>query len=380
MGKLQEHCIKTLLCWLILIGTWGFWGCDTGSGVSRKNEEFNIMTWNVQALFDGTETGNEYTEYLESAGWSAEKYAGRLNAMAQAIGALDSGVPDMLALEEVENAGVLKDLASGALAKYGYRWNFFAHLNGASLGIGVLSRFPLITAKAHSLTANGETVPRPVVEVWVQKEDKPLALFVCHWKSKLGGEAATEALRRASARILLRRMREIQRENPGVPMVIMGDLNENHDEFYRKNEAAISALLPDDPRAVELTGLGGLDEDQAAEAQADFLILSKNKPPEAVHFPPGTLVLYSPWDRELEGGSYYYQNDWETIDHFLLSEEFFDNAGWEFMAARRVDQAPFTGTRGLPWGYNPRTGSGLSDHLPLILILRRMDAPGESAE
>jgi endonuclease/exonuclease/phosphatase family metal-dependent hydrolase len=364
------------------IGSWGFWSCDAGSdaGGGRKKQEFlTIMTWNVQTLFDSTEAGNEYAEYLKSAGWSAEKYTGRLNAMAQAIGALDSGAPDILALEEVENAGILEDLASGALSRHGYCWNFFAHISGASLGIGVLSQLPLIKAKAHSLTANGEMVPRPVVEVWVQNGDQPLALFVCHWKSKLGGEAATEALRRASARILLRRMREIQRENPGVPIVIMGDLNENHDEFYRKSGVVISALLPDDPRAAALTGFGGLGEDRAEELQGDFLILSKNKPPEALHFPSGALALYSPWDRELESGSYYYQDNWETIDHFLLSGEFFDNSGWEFETAHRVDQAPFTSARGIPHSYNPRTGSGLSDHLPLILVLKRTGAPAGQA-
>jgi endonuclease/exonuclease/phosphatase family metal-dependent hydrolase len=321
------------------------------------------------------ESGYEYDEYLNSEGWSAEKYSGRLNVLAQAIGGIEPEAPDILALEEVENAGVLEDLAAGSLSQYGYNWTFFANNSGSSLGVGVLSRFPLIKTRAHSLNMNGETAPRPVMEVWVQKGDEPLALFICHWKSKLGGDDATESMRRASARVLLRRMREIKKENPGVPMAVMGDLNENHDEFYRRNGAVVSALLPDDPRAADLAGLYGVSGKTAEPAmieklQADFLILSKTRPPAAVYFPPGVTILYSPWGQELENGSYYYQNKWETIDHFLLSEAFFDGSGWEFESCGVVNQPPFTNSRGLPNGYNPRTGSGISDHIPLLLTLK----------
>jgi endonuclease/exonuclease/phosphatase family metal-dependent hydrolase len=366
------------LWWAVLLGGCGFSGCDTGAGLDggENQSSLTIMTWNVQALFDGTEAGTEYEEYRESADWSGEKYDGRLNAMAQAIGNMEPGAPDILALEEVENAGVLDDLAGGALGAHGYKWSFFATADGTSLGIGVLSRVPLVNSRAHALSFNGETTPRPVLEVWVQHGDEPLALFICHWKSKLGGDDATETLRRASARILLRRMREIQRESPGVPMAVMGDLNENHDEFYRRSGAVISALLPDDPRAAELTGLYGKAGDaEALKLQADFLILTKNKPPAAVYFPPGALSLYSPWGRELENGTYYYQNEWETIDHFLLSGAFFDAAGWDFDSVYTADQPPFTNAKGLPNSYNPRTGAGLSDHLPLVLTLKRINSP-----
>ena len=366
--------IGIILLWIIEMGSCDLLACNTGSEDKASGETgpetLNIMTWNVQALFDDEETGNEYDEYLESAGWQAEKYTGRLNMMAQAIDTIESGAPDILSLEEVENAGVLEDLAGGALGRHGYRWTFFAGAGGSSLGIGVLSRYPLINTKAHSLSFNGETVPRPVMEVWVQNGDELLALFICHWKSKLGGENSTEAMRRASARILLRRVREIGQENPHVPIVIMGDLNENHDEFYRKNGEFICALLPDDPRAADITGFYGSSGESAEKLQTDFLLIGKTKPPAVKYFPPGSIIFYSPWGYELKNGSYYYQNTWETIDHFLLSVAFFDETGWEYESSYVVSRPPFTNARELPNSYNPRTGSGLSDHLPLMLRLR----------
>jgi endonuclease/exonuclease/phosphatase family metal-dependent hydrolase len=212
-----------------------------------------------------------------------------------------------------------------------------------------------------------ETAPRPVLELWLQPEDDPLALFVCHWKSKLGGDDATETLRRASARIILRRIREIHSTRPDVPAVIMGDLNENYDEFYRRGGATLSALLPDDPDASDFIGA----ENAGPANWEDFLVLSGEKPPAALNFDSSMPAFYSPWGRELQQGSYYYRNEWETIDHFLLSEQFFDQKGWDFDSCQVLTQEPFVNAGGLPNAYNPRSGGGLSDHLPLMLVLTR---------
>jgi exonuclease III len=194
-------------------------------------------------------------------------------------------------------------------------------------------------------------------------DDYPLVVFVCHWKSKLGGDDATESTRRASARIIVRRIQELVESEPDLPVIVMGDLNENHDEFYRRSGAVLSALLPDDPRAAEVAGQydNGL--------QKDFLILSKSKPPVPRYFPPGTVTLYTPWT-ELEDGSYYYKNAWETIDHFLLSPQLFDKTGWDYATCQVLNEPPFVSAKGLPLAYNPRTGGGLSDHLPLLLFLK----------
>ncbi|GHV87160.1 endonuclease [Spirochaetia bacterium] len=338
-------------------------GCETAGGAANAGKRagsISIMTWNLQALFDGTEQGWEYDEYRNSTGWSGEKYSARLNNIAKGIEHLEQGAPDILALEEVENIRVLEDLAGGPLSKYGYRWTFFAGNPGVGLGLGVLSRFPLTLTRVHSFHGMGETMPRPVVEVWVQPRDTPLALFICHWKSKIGGDEATEAMRRASARLILRRLREINRERPGTPALVMGDLNENHDEFYRHTGAFISALVPDDPQAAELL----------PNYQQDFLVLSQNKPPVSAWFGPEAMALYSPWHNELSGGSYYYKKAWETIDHFLLNDALFDGTGWDFKDCALINVRPFTNAKGLPAAYNPRTGAGLSDHLPLLLTLK----------
>ncbi|MDR0400189.1 MAG: endonuclease/exonuclease/phosphatase family protein, partial [Treponema sp.] len=357
---------------LILLGA----SCEAAAGAAAGLDkgELDVLFWNVQALFDGEESGSEYLDYMETAGWSAEKYRARITAMAKGISQIPSGFPDILALAEIENPQTLLDMAE-SLASLGgsqarYRYSSFANVSGMSLGLGILSKIPLVQQRAHSFTAENETTPRPVAEVWVEAEGIPLALFICHWKSKLGGDEKTEGQRRASARLILRRLREIEAETPGTPVLIMGDLNENHDEYYRQAGRYICALLPDDPKAAHHAGLARDGGAEAGSVQTDFLVLSGNKPPRSAYFAEGTAALYSPWGKELKGGSYFYSNDWETIDHFLLNSALFDGQGWEFEGGETLRVEPFVNAQGTPNLYSIRTGGGLSDHLPLRLSLK----------
>jgi endonuclease/exonuclease/phosphatase family metal-dependent hydrolase len=352
------------------------------SKASDKSEQFTAVVWNVQTLFDGHDTGNEYAEFRESAGWTQEKYAARLLAIGQAIlrmrtlsaqgknqgenenqqrqSATSATVPDLIGLVELENGNILEDLLHGPLSKQGYVHTFYGNLPGMSLGIGVLSRFPLTETRIHSITINNETTPRPVIEVHLEPGGEPLIFFICHWKSKVGGDSATEHLRRASATVISRRIVELREEKPDAPIIIMGDLNENHDEFYRQGGTVLSALLPDDEDAALL----------AASQGNGFLVLSKEKPPRTEYFDPSIPILYTPWENELLDGSYYYRDNWETIDHFLLSEALFDNRGWDYETCLVLNMPPFTNAKALPYQYVPRNGFGLSDHLPLMLFLR----------
>jgi endonuclease/exonuclease/phosphatase family metal-dependent hydrolase len=344
----------------------------TGEAAGLDKGKLSVLSWNVQALFDGESSGSEYSDYAETAGWSAEKYEARINAIAKGISQAPQGFPDILALVEIENPRTLQDMAE-SLASLGggkarYRHSFFANVSGMSLGIGVLSKLPLIRQAAHSFAGQAEATPRPVAEVWVEAGGAPLALFICHWKSKLEGAEETEAQRRASARLILRRIREIEAEAPGTPVLVAGDLNENHDEYYRQAGRYICALLPDDPKAAQHAGL--YRGSGASAGQRDFLVLSGLKPPRASYFAEGAVALYNPWGRELKSGSYFYKNDWETIDHLLLGPALFDGQGWEFNDCEVLNTEPFINSQGAPNIYNARTGGGLSDHLPLHLSLK----------
>ncbi|MCL2215312.1 MAG: endonuclease/exonuclease/phosphatase family protein, partial [Treponema sp.] len=220
--------------------------------------------------------------------------------------------------------------------------------------------YEIIEGKSHSISINGETTPRPVLEARIQADSSnAFVVFACHWKSKIGGDEATENVRMASARVILRLIRDLHENEPDTGIIVAGDLNENHNEFFKRGASSVCALLPDDPKSALI-----------AKEQKDYLVISGNMPPLPVYFPPETVVLFSPWMNELEFGSYYYKGNWETIDHFLISHQFFDGADLEYKSAYVADFEPFANRNGIPVSYNQRTGNGLSDHLPLLIYLK----------
>ena len=378
------------------------WGCSFAEQ-ETKREQLVIASWNVQNLFDGADNGFEYDEFKNSAGWNNEKYQARLHGITAALKG-ESGIrADILALIEVENKEVIQDLAEKSFLNY--RWTFFAgapaysamtgqpqaagqsSLSDSSIGLGILSALPLTETRVHSLHSQDGSIPRPVAEVWVDTGSGPLALLACHWKSKLGGEAKTEAMRRAAAALIVRRLLEIEAESPGTPVIILGDLNENCDEFERINGAYPCALLPDTKKAAALAGKTSNGSRQALQ---DFLVVSRQKPPRTDSFTGTTAVVFSPWltmeedshenrnesssqviNQAVPQGSYYYKDDWETIDHFLLNAALFSGQGWNYERFRVLAEPPFTNAEGITQAYNPRTGNGLSDHLPIVLILHK---------
>jgi hypothetical protein len=216
------------------------------------------------------------------------------------------------------------------------------------------------------------------LEIRIEPRSVPLVFLLCHWKSKLGGDDATEALRRSSARVVQRRIRELKEAESGTAVIVMGDLNENHDEFYRRSGSELCALLPDNSEAAAAAAkaakTAGTPKTTATSEMAvtpfrDFLVISPEKPPASEFFPEDTTVLFSPWEEGLSGGSYSYKGEWETIDHFLLSEGLFTGSGWDYAQARVLNYPPFINSNGTPDTYVPRYGRGLSDHLPLLLYL-----------
>ena len=343
-------------------------GCFILSSCSKAAEEpevFIVALWNVQTLFDGNEAGTEFRDFRESAGWTAEKYQARLTILSQAIlRMLPSGTqpPALIGFNEIENLGVLDDLAGRNLGRYGYNWTAFSSLPGAAMGLGFISRYPITDIRAHSITVERGTAPRPVLEVRVEPQGEPLVFLLCHWKSKLGND--TEILRRASARVVQRRLRELRSSEPDTPVIVMGDLNETHDEFYKRGETDLRlySLLPDDPDLAEL-------KQRLPAGERDFLILSAEKPPQSLIecIPP----LYSTWwEEDKHEGTYFFRGGWETIDHFLLSEALFNGAGWVFKNSQVLNYEPFITSGGAPNSYISKSGRGLSDHLPLLLYLQ----------
>ncbi|MDR0638186.1 MAG: hypothetical protein LBG27_04665 [Spirochaetaceae bacterium] len=306
-------------------------------------ESLSVLTWNVEALFDGHDDGNEYAEYRAAQGWNEEKYRARLTAIAKAFGQIEGGPPDAAVFIELENESVLDLLAEEYLSQHGYQQGYFAKKGNQSLGTGILSRYPITRALSHGYSRDEKAIPRPISEVWIDAGGEEIVILICHWKSKLGKLEETQALRNAAA-LLIRRISEdirAERETGGktaVPILLAGDFNQTADEFF----------VDGFPFAVTRSQEGFRDS-----------LANYDEP-----------LFWTPWGTELDEGSYYYRGAWESIDHFFLSGAFFDCLAWDYGGVKVLKDAPWTGSGGTPQSFNPQTGGGLSDHLPLLLTLK----------
>jgi endonuclease/exonuclease/phosphatase family metal-dependent hydrolase len=255
---------------------------------------------------------------------------------------------------EVENSGVLDSLRKAALSKSGYTVAAFSPAPGQAVGCAILSRLPLVGIHAHGI-AVGKAQGRHLLEAEFDFKGERLVVFVCHWKSKLGGSEATEAERREDAALLADRASALIAADPDVELLACGDFNESPDEFRRVGRLYPTALFP-----------AGESRPSTAGGRASCIFVAAE--PGAAGLGPAGLCLYSPWIRA-QGYSYMSKGEEERIDGFLLAPGLLDAKGLS-LADFHVLSADFLVDEvGKPRGYNSLRGQGYSDHLPVILEL-----------
>ncbi|MBL8965734.1 MAG: hypothetical protein JNG85_01925, partial [Spirochaetaceae bacterium] len=194
-----------------------------------------------------------------------------------------------------------------------------------------------------------------------------LRLFVCHWKSKLGGARETEGARREAAALLASRTAALLAAEPGAEFLACGDFNESPDEYLRVGRRYETALMPAEA-AVQATGAGGADAAGAAQCGAGRpRLLVAGRRVDAGLSGAG-VALYSPW-AEASGFSYVHEGKPERIDGFLLAPGLVDGVGLHFAGFRPLDEAFLLDAAGAPRAWSSSAGSGYSDHLPLLLEL-----------
>jgi len=336
-------------------------GCRCSLAPQGTGEEIRIVSYNVHNLFDAEESGKEYPEFRPSKGsWNKELYAKRLANTVEAVrsvseveGSRRSREPDILCLQEIENVNVLADLAEH-FGRGFYRYWAISGPDESIIHTGILSRFPIVAVHTHSVVdAWGFGPLRDILEVELELgSGENILVFVCHWKSKLEGEEETEAGRRAAAALLVQRIREVQAEEPSLPIVVCGDFNESPDEYLRVGRSYPTAIMPSGlsvlPFAVEgeplcvceaWEGLGGAEK----------------------------LVLYNPWAEVPYGFSIAFRDMREQFDSFFLNTALHDGEGLEYEGFSVADAPMLFDANGVPFGW--KGSDGYSDHLPVELTL-----------
>jgi endonuclease/exonuclease/phosphatase family metal-dependent hydrolase len=357
-GTLSEGRVFLFCSLVFLLASCG--GCSVPLGPGADRQGYTFLAYNVNNLFDDADDGTEYPEYDPSEGvWTTEKYREKLGRLGRVLTEAVPGGADFLALTEIENLRVLEDLSSGPLLKSGYRAALTTGDPEAAVRVGVLSRLPVLYARSH-MPARAGFHQRSILEVEVDCDGVSLFVFVCHFKAKSEGAEATEKSRILSAAAVRQRIEEILEADGGAEFLVLGDLNENADEYERVGRRYVTALFP----------LASADEAGTDPNLGDVLFVTGDRAElQGIGKRNGGAVpaLYSPWlDDPPHPGSYLYRGRWESIDHALLGPGLLDEKGLTF--------ADFD----VPMGAYLFSSDGTlnrdySDHLPVMVTLKKAD-------
>ncbi len=318
----------------------------TASG--KKGEKaIKLVSWNVQTFFDAQTDGTEYDEFKGTkSSWTADKYKDRLKRLTDYMKKTDA---DIYCFMEIENEAVVMDISNQLQGSdsHGTKWNYaaFGGDKGSAIGCAVFSKLPLESISLHQIDyrsalpaaafdgyAPGARLEppamRPLLEVHLNtgtqasSADKAgpgtLVLFVCHWKSKSGGEAESAIWRSCQEALLARRMKLAL--NNGASVLACGDFNRGLSEFMWSYQSG----------CVELRGF------------------TEN------------VTVTSPWFSTSQPGTYWYHGEWNKLDHIFAA------GGTSILTFYADTQGELVNESGTPNGYSVLTGKGMSDHLPLV--------------
>jgi len=319
-----------------------------------------LMSYNVENLFDDVDNGTEFKEFDPGRGaWNGEFFKLRIDTIAEVIRKVAAGGPDVLVLQEIENENALRALVGGGLKGMGYDHLALAPKKKLTANVGIASRLPIVRVHTHHVGPWKRNPVRDILEVELQAGENTLHLFDVHWKSKTGGTRETEASRLESSGAIAKRIREILAQDPAADIVVAGDMNENLDEYSRVGRKYQTALIPASART-------------PSEYARRSLFLAGSA--RGMDTAGERIVLYDPWFELEEGmrGSYVYQGEWQTMDHFLLSPGLLDSHGFTYRRGSfTVARLPFLlSPNGSPKKWNGLKGQrGYSDHLPLLITL-----------
>lgn len=188
----------------------------------RAQNTLTVATYNTENLFD---TIND--PGIRDGILTPEAYRIKLSNLARVIGEL---APDMLALCEVENAGVLNDLlATPPLEGLPFRFVHYDSPDPRGIDVAIIYRTDRVELLNSEPIAAPERYPtRDMLraEFRTRPDGQKLAVYAVHLPSRRGGSGSAARMRELLA---VRLADCVDKEKPGMSVVVMGDLNDNPD-------------------------------------------------------------------------------------------------------------------------------------------------------
>lgn len=292
---------------------------------------------NCENLFDYRhDEGKDDTEYLPEATrhWTKTRYWHKLDNIAQELlSCSDEGIPDMIALCEVENDSVLHDLTKRSLLRNaGYEYLMTSSPDVRGIDVALLySPFSFAPIKSYAIRVNPIEGMRPTRDIlYVCGETvsgDTLHVFVVHLPSRFGGERYSRPFRQTAVDRLCQSIDSIHAVSPDARLLIAGDFNDGSDSdlLQKLCQHGLHNLTK------EARGANGVR------------------------------------------GSYRYKGEWESIDHILASPYIYNKVETAVIHAPLFlleEEHTYGGYRPRRTYNGMRYQPGYSDHLPLVVRFR----------
>jgi endonuclease/exonuclease/phosphatase family metal-dependent hydrolase len=292
---------------------------------------------NCENLFDYRhDEGKDDTEYLPEATrhWTKKRYWKKLNNIAQELlSCSDDGIPDLIALCEVENDSVLKDFTKRSLLRNaGYEYLVTSSPDVRGIDVALLyspfSFAPIRSYPLRIIPIEGMRPTRDILYVCGETvSGDTLHIFVVHLPSRYGGERYSRPFRQTAADRLCESIDSIHGVSPNANIIIAGDFNDGPD----------SPIL----KQIYQHGIRNLTKD--AKGQNGIR------------------------------GTYRYKGEWESIDHILASPYIYNKVDTAYIHSPKFlleEEKLYGGFRPRRTYNGMRYQPGYSDHLPLVVRLR----------
>jgi predicted extracellular nuclease len=325
---------------------WGASCKNTTQGSSASNvETFTVAFYNVENIFDIENDPNTNDDDFTPKGkleWTEDRYRTKLSRIAEVMGKMNAGLPDILGLCEVENRKVLEDLvALPELKAAGYKIIHKDSPDERGIDVALLYKSSIVKEESAEylrvdIAEDPNERTRDILKAQLKIGNESIYFFVNHWPSRSGGQMESEFKRMAAAGILRKAVDPL--EKAGEKVVIMGDFNDH------PNDKSITEVL----KASGEMGKGLYN--MAAESHANGI------------------------------GSYWYKGEWGALDQFIVTSTLMDSErGWVSSPSDfRFLKDPaflFTDNKGVARPNRTYVGDdykgGYSDHLPIVLTIRK---------
>lgn len=325
-----------MIAFFLLFSSLIFSSCDINPS-PQKN--FTVMNWNVQALMDMNIDGDEFNTFSLDE-YDRETYRRRIRKVCDVV---DDINPDVAIFEEIENSNVLKDMIEMYLSRRGYQYYGSIKEDNSAISIGFVSKLPPEKILVHSVEDS-----RDILSLDFIFDNSLVRILACHAKSQLGGFEQSETYRIN----LTKTIKRIISDSGNMNIIAIGDFNEDPSSnvFFQ-------------------TALYDVEKDNSFyfRNQGSLLIsASTHNISSDILYSPQLDICYP----KSKKGTYVYNNNWYDFDLALFNSYLFDQNDLEFESFDIYAPQKICTSSGIPYKWDEKSLSGISDHFPIYLTLR----------